>query len=118
MSARRWTAAGIALLAAASLSGCAYTSGLMPSAGANPNVYFAQSDVLTNLKIPVLVLPACTANADNTTQTCKGTTMTNEPILVEVDQTQASLPMTIKVGDKVVFTGSAMDVVKKEATAP
>ncbi|MGV1037059.1 MAG: hypothetical protein ACOYD0_08540 [Candidatus Nanopelagicales bacterium] len=106
---------GLGLVA---LSGCAFTSGLLPTSGVDPNVYFAQANVLTAKKVPVLVVPECSMEPDETTQVCKGSTVSKEPIVVTADQTQDTLPMVITVGGKEVFRGSAMEVMKKAATTP
>lgn len=106
---------GIGLVA---LGGCSFTSGLLPSSGVDPNVYFAQANVLTAKEIPVLVLPECSMEPDGTTQVCRGTTIKQQPIVVTADQTQDSLPIVITVGGKEIFRGSALEVMAKAATTP
>ncbi|MBP7972195.1 MAG: hypothetical protein WBB44_08690 [Candidatus Nanopelagicales bacterium] len=115
---RRLAVAGAAALSVAALAGCSFTSGLLPSSGNDPNVYFAQANILTAKKVPILVLPECSMEPNGTTQTCTGTTVDKQPIVVTADQTQDSLPMTITVGGKEIFRGSAIEAMKKAATLP
>lgn len=109
------TALGLATLATC-MTACSYTSGLLPSVGVNPDVYYASANVLTEKDVAIWVLPECTLGTDGKTQTCTGKTLDSQPITVVADQTDKTLPMTIKVGDTVIFTGSATDELAKAAT--
>lgn len=114
----RVAVASSATISVLALAGCSFTSGLLPSSGNNPNVYFAQANVLTAQQVPILVVPECSMEPDGTTQVCKGTTIDKQPIVVKADQNQESLPMTITVGGKVIFSGSAIEVMRKAASTP
>lgn len=106
-----------AALMAALLSSCAYTSGLLPGFSTNPSVYFAVNDVLVSQQVPVLTYPSCVLEADQKTQTCTGETLDRQPISAVADQSDEALPLTIKIGEKVIFEGSATEVVTKGAEA-
>lgn len=113
----RSTIAALGLAVAATcLSGCAYTSGLLPSVGVNPDVYFASANILTEKQVPIWVLPECVLDSDGVTQTCTGKALDSRPITVVANQTDKKLPMTIKVGDEVIFVGSATEELEKAAT--
>lgn len=103
------------VIAVMSTSGCAYFSGVLPSAGIDPSIYYATSDVLVSKKLAVKVYPECVLDSNNTTQTCKGSMIDGRPILATGDQSDKSLPLTIKIGDTTIFKGSAKDVIAEGA---
>ncbi len=137
MSARhsnRFRAATLAAtlgLGVVALGGCSQIDSLQQVSGVPENtLQIAINYELLDKKVPILVAPACTQNADTGTFSCIGKTTTGEQITVDATKATAEtftlspggnpteLPsgtldftMTIKVGDKQIYDGGVQDVI-------
>ncbi|MFA7267030.1 MAG: hypothetical protein WC054_12025 [Candidatus Nanopelagicales bacterium] len=104
------------VIAMVGFSGCAYTSGVLPHGGMQPDIYYAIGDVLVAQKVPVKVYPECTLGADGKTQTCAGETVAGTPISGTGDQSVEGMPFTLTVDGKHVFSGTAKQVLAEGAS--
>lgn len=105
--------AASALVAVGALSACSEIDSLQQVSGNTAAaVTFATTDVLINQKIPIKVRPRCHQLTDTTL--CEGSTMTDEKITVQATNNKP-IDMTVKVGDKVIFTGSGQEILNRNA---
>ncbi|MGB3674491.1 MAG: hypothetical protein WA988_08630 [Candidatus Nanopelagicales bacterium] len=109
------TLAGAAVVVVG-LAGCAYTNGVLPHGGIQPDIYDAVGDILVEKSVPVMTYPECTLESDGKTQTCVGETLTGQQIQATGDQSDKAMPFTITIGGQPFYTGSATDVLKQNAS--
>ncbi len=98
-----------------SLTGCSQVQGLATQG--NMNVIYLESavtDVLLSQKVALMGKPTCTVDT-STNYSCTGTTLTGEPIAVQVPGTDEDPIMTISVNGKQVFQGSVIQVIDENA---
>lgn len=119
--------------AATALTGCSQINSLKQVSGVPLNtLQIAIGDELINQGVSILVTPVCTENTTNNTFECKGTTTTNQPIIVTTSPSSASTftlspggtptavpdgtltqSMEITVGGKKIYSGSVQAVIDK-----
>ncbi len=109
----RGSVAASTVVVALLLSGCSQVASLVPvSGGPEATVRIATIDVLTREKVAVLVAPVCTAKSGSIG--CTGTTAAKEPIVV-TSGAKAPYAMTVTVGGKEIFSGTAQAVIDEAA---
>jgi len=100
------------LVAGTALGGCSMVASLTPVAGDNlSTVRTATTDVLLAEKYEILAGPNC-QSPTKTEITCSGQIVGGAEFKVTADSS-TDLTMTVKVGDKQVYSGSVNDVIEK-----
>lgn len=103
------------LVAGTALGGCSMVASLTPVAGDNlSTVRTATTDVLLAEKYEILAGPNC-QSPSKTEITCSGQIVGGAEFKVTADSSTSStdLKMTVKVGDKQVYSGSVNEVIEK-----
>jgi hypothetical protein len=96
------------LLLVSTLAGCSQIDALAPVGGDKiTSVRNAANNVLVQQQVEILVAPTC--STVETGFSCMGSTVDNEPIVVEASGT-APFPLVITVDGITIFEGSAQDV--------
>lgn len=110
MKARRLVVA-LGLLA---VGGCSQVAAIAPVGGNRlAEVRFAALDELTKAQVDILTAPVCSMT-DTRDVTCTGATLDGEPIMVSsASPDQAA--MTVKVGDRVIYSGAVQDALDAAA---
>ncbi len=119
--ATRWSKRRLGVLLAAGsativLGACSQVAVLQPVAGDEiTGVETAVSDVVRQAGVEVLTWPTCTFSG--VVYTCKGSTVSGQPI---VGVTGESKPLQVKVsvGGRQIFEGFVRDVLEKEGRKP
>ena len=97
-------------LATLALGGCSQISALTPVGGtAITSVRNATYEVLVDQQVAILVAPQC--EPSDSGFTCTGSTLEGQAIIAVAEGTDP-YPMTITVGDAVIFEGNAQDVLE------
>lgn len=97
------------------LAGCSQLSALAPVGGdALAEVRFGAIDALQAQRIDILTAPVCAVEADSTTVTCHGTTLTGADILVR-SSTADDAAIEVKVGGETVYDGALRDLIDEAA---
>lgn len=92
------------------LTACSQVSSLTPVGGASlTSVRNATYDVLVDQQVPILVAPECTSTDSGFT--CTGSTIDDEDIVAEAGA-QAPYELKISVGGRVIFDGTAQEVLE------
>lgn len=100
----------IVALATLTLTACSQVSALTPVGGtAITSVRNATYEVLIDQQVPILVAPQCEPSDGGFT--CTGTTIEGQEIIAIAEGTDP-YPMTITVGNAVIFEGNAQDVLE------
>lgn len=108
--------AGLALIAAGTLSGCAMADGLLESTGqAAYTTQAATLDILSSAGISVQLAPVCAENSSGPVTCTAGKTTTGATINVSGPdpKTDKTDQFSVSVGDNVIFHGSAIEVMRK-----
>jgi hypothetical protein len=105
---RRLVQIFLPLLLIGSLAGCSQIDALAPVGGDKiTSVRNAAYNVLVQQQVEILVAPTCSTVEAGFS--CIGSTVRNEPIVVEASGT-APFPLVITVDGIMIFEGSAQDV--------
>lgn len=101
------------------LTGCSQTAALAPVGGDRlAEVRFAALDVLTTLKVEILVAPVCTASGPGDAAiTCVGTTTDQKTIAVSSTANDQDR-FEVLVNGESIFTGVVIDVLNSAARPP
>ncbi len=95
------------------LTACSQIGALTPVGGAAiTSVRNATYDVLVDQQVPILVAPQCASI--ETGFTCTGSTTDGDAIVAEAES-QAPYQLRIKVGDQIIFEGTAQQVLEAAA---
>lgn len=95
---------------AALLTGCSQIDSLTPVGGAAvTSVRNATYDVLVQEQVAILEAPVC--ESTDSGFTCTGSTTDGEPIVATAGST-SPFPLTIMIGERVLFDGTATDVLE------
>lgn len=108
--------AGLAVAAAVALSGCAMADGLLESTG--QAAYTTEAATLITLSsagIGVQLAPVCAENSSGPVTCTPGKTTAGAAITVSGPDPKANKTdqFSVSVGDKVIFQGSAIEVMRK-----
>ncbi len=120
-SSRRYAlaVAGVIVSVPVLLAGCSgKVIGLATSGDMNV-IYLAtaSNDLLLEAKVPIYQAPRCTVT-NKIEYNCKGKTTTGQDISSSVPDARIEDPiMTLTVGDKQIYQGSVIAVIKKHAQA-
>lgn len=111
---RALAAPTIALAAVLGLTGCSQVAAIAPVGGDHlAEVRYAAIDVLLAEETDILTAPVC-AQAPSGEVTCTGETMDGDDITV-VSPAADQKVVTVKVGDRELYSGSITDVVDDAA---
>lgn len=110
---------GLALAAGSGtvvLGACSQIAVLQPVAGDEiTGVETAVSDVVRQANVEVLTWPTCTFSG--VVYTCKGSTVSGQPILGVTGETKP-LKVKVSVGGRQIFEGFVPEVLEKEGRKP
>lgn len=110
------TLAGLTLAGAVALSGCAMADGLLESTGqAAYTTEAAALITLSSASIGVQLAPVCAENSSGPVTCTPGKTTAGAAITVSGPdpKTDKADLFSVSVGDKVIFQGSAIEVMRK-----
>ncbi len=111
--ARTGAPIGLTVAAAVTLAACSQINALTPVGGDSvTSVRNAVYDVLVADDVEILVAPTCATS--DTGFLCEGMTLDDQPIVARAGA-KAPYDLTIAIGGKTVFEGTAQDVLQRAA---